>query len=246
MIGSEEFPAREVGGIPYVSSSRLAGLDCLQHFFCGRTQVAAREALGAMALPSAPLLMRQVHGDVVIVVDKHNVDGLRASPPEADAIITRMKGIPIAVLTADCVSVVVCDPRTPALGIIHAGWRGTVRSATEKTVQAMIDKFGSRPEDCWAAVGPAVSGPCYEVGEDVREACVRALAYGQDVLEHVSESRWKFDLSEANRRQLISARLPGVQTAVCPFCTHCESGSFHSVRRDGAVAGRQATVAFLR
>ncbi len=228
----------------YVAAAGLESLPYLKHFYLSRKGGDQVEWL-QLGLPRTPLIPRQVHGDHVVVVDQRNLADLLAEPPEADALITVLKGTPLAVLTADCLSIVICDQRTPALGLVHAGWRGTVRSVLWKTVLTMFETFGTRPGDCVAAVGPAIAGPCYEVGEDVREAFVRGLPYGQDVLSPSGEFHWRADLREANRRQLLDGRIPLEQVSVCPYCTHCEAGWFHSARRDQASSGRQATVAML-
>lgn len=269
MNESAEFPVRQAGCIPYVAAAVLEQVGCLRHFFCGRqggssqglyaslnVSYAVRDERSAvdknrsymwaqLGLACAPVMPRQVHGDEVVVVTRENLDEVQGRPPEADALITRLTGIPLAMLTADCLAIIVCDQRTPALGVIHAGWRGTVRATVWKTILTMIEVFGTQPEDCVAAVGPAIAGPCYEVGEDVREALVKGLPYGRDVLTPAGESRWRADLREANRRQLVDGRIPPSQVSICPYCVHCEAEWFFSARRD-PVGGRQATVAVLR
>ena len=242
MTESPEFPIRSASAAPYVAAAALEKLDCLKHFYGTRKSPGDFSQLG---LPRAPLVPRQKHGNGVAVVDGRNVERLQADPPEADALVTALRGVPLAVLTADCLGIVICDQRMPALAVVHAGWRGTVRSVLWKTVLTMFETFGTRSEDCIAAVGPAIAGPCYEVGEDVRSAFVKGLPYGQDVLTSAGERRWRADLREANRRQLLDARVPPGQISICPYCTHCEAEWFHSFRRDASSSGRQVTVAML-
>ncbi len=263
------FPGRRAGDLPYHAAAALDGAPGLRHWFLGRrggasagpwaslnlgyatgddrdtverNRLRAWEALG---LPRPPLLPSQVHGNDVVTVDAGNVERFMAEPPRADALITALRGQPLALLTADCLPVVVVDRRTPALAVVHAGWRGTVRSILWKTLLTMFEEFGTQSEDCLAAIGPAIAGPCYEVGEDVREAFVKGLPYGQDVLTAGAPLHWFADLREANRRQLLDARLPASQVATCPYCTHCEADGFYSARRDRPDSGRQATVAML-
>ena len=255
--------------MPYVAAAALERVSCVRHFYCSRSGGSSvgpyaslnvsyavgderdtvernRNHLWAqLGLPCAPLIPRQVHGNHVVAVTQRNLSEVQRQPPEADALITMLKDVPLAVLTADCLAIVVCDQRTPALGVVHAGWRGTVRSVLWKTILTMFEVFGTQSEDCVAAVGPAMAGPCYEVGEDVREAFVKGLPYGQDVLKPSGDSRWRADLREANRRQLLDGRIPPGQVSICPYCTHCEADWFFSARRD-ASCGRQATVAVLR
>ena len=238
MIGVSEFPLHETGVNRYVTSSLLdaeRGVTC-RFLARGGTEE---------GFPAPVLSLRQVHGDRVFVLDERSLEGARREPPEADAVITGLRGAPVAIRTADCASVVVHDRRTPALGAIHAGWRGTVRSIVWKTLLLMMEEFGTNPDDCRAAIGPAIAGKCYEVGEDVREAFDRGLPYGGDLLRPASAGKWWLDLLEGNRRQLLDGRLGASRVQVCPYCTHCEAEWFHSARRDGPGAGRQSMVAML-
>jgi YfiH family protein len=263
------FSLRDASGFPVLVSERLEAEPVLRHWFTTRrggrsrppydelnlgyasgddreTVEANRTALWrALNLPHPPLLPRQVHGDAVAVVDEGGAAAFLSDPPAADAVVTAARGVPLGVLTADCPPVILLDRRTPALGVVHAGWRGMVRSAVWKTLLTMFERYGTRPEDCAAAVGPCIAGRCYEVGEDVRTAFVKGLPYGQDLLEPIGEGKWLADLQEASRRQLLDGRIPAGGVSVCPICTHCEPAWFYSARRDGAASGRQAAVAML-
>ena len=268
--GGEEFPAGEAGGVAFLQAATLVAATGLRHWFTGRRgggSVGPHAALNlglasgddratvegnrtrcwaALGLPHAPLIPRQVHGAAVALVDGANRAAFLADPPEADAVVTALRGLPLAILTADCPAIIVWDTRTPALAVVHAGWRGTAASVLWRTLLTMMESFGTRPEDCRAALGPAIAGPCYEVGEDVRTAFVRGLAYGQDVLAPGGGPlKWLADLREANRRQLLDARLAPASVGICPACTHCEAAWFYSARRDRPVTGRQAAVAML-
>ena len=266
---SGEFPVHSKGPVPFVSSALLGANACLKHWFCGRIggagsgpyagmnlsrrvgdspDVVARnhEILAdGLGLPRPPLVLKQVHGNAVVVAGPDNLGGLYDNPPEADAIITAMRNVPLAILTADCVPIVVLDVGTPSLAVVHAGWRGTVRSVLWKTILAMFEEFGADPSDCYAAIGPAVESKCYEVGNDVREAFIKGLPYGADVLERGNDAHWALDLREANRRQILDARLSPSRVAACPYCTRCETDWFFSARRDGERSGRHGTVAML-
>jgi YfiH family protein len=257
--------------VEWVASSALDGKAAgLRHFFLTRrggqsgglfeslnvgygrgdadASVAAnrRRVAGQLGLPMEPVALRQVHGDKVVVVREGDTKGLLAAPPEADALVTSLHGVPLMVQTADCLPVVVCDTRTPALGVVHAGWRGTVLSILWKTVVTMMDEFGTRPEDCVAAVGPGIGPDCYEVGGEVRDAFGQFLpSYSGALFTPARDGRWNANLGEANRLQLVDALLRPDSIWVCPYCTHCESGSFFSARRDGINSGRQGAVAWL-
>jgi len=269
MAVAPAFVEREARGLPYLAATALEAVPGVRHAFFGRrggespgpfaslnlsysagddrdaVERNRNKAWAALEFPRPPLIPVQVHGNDVVTVTAGNVDGLRADPPRADALMTALKGQPLAILTADCLPIVVVDRRTPALAVVHAGWRGTVRSILWKTLLTMFEEFGTQSEDCVAAIGPAIAGPCYEVGEDVREAFVKGLPYGQDVLAPASPRHWWADLREANRRQLLDARIPPGQVAISTDCTHCEAKRYFSARRDRPLTGRQATVAML-
>jgi hypothetical protein len=264
------FPVRGDPSVPWISARVLEPVGVLAHAFTSRrggTSGGAWASLNlglatgddretvernrsrlweVLRLPRPPLIPRQVHGDRVVVVEEGNLAACLAEPPEADALVTTLRGVPLAVLVADCPAVIVCDRRTPALGVVHAGWRGTVRAAVWKALLTMFEVCGTRSEDCVAAVGPSIAPDCYPVGDDVYEAFARGLPYGRDLLAPAGPGRWHLDLREGIRRQLLDGRLPAASVAVCSLCTHCEAEWFYSARRDRAGTGRQAAVAMLR
>ncbi len=260
------FEPGAAGEVEYFSARNLSGLGQFRHWFLSRRTgrstgpfatlnlgygngdddgvVAGnrRSAWTALGLSREPLGLKQSHADGVVVVEEQ-AGGLAGSPPVADAYITANRGIPLMVLTADCFPVVVCDARTPALGVVHAGWRGTALGITRKAVGLMAREFGTKPGECLAAMGPGIAPECYTVGEDVRAAFLRGFPWGTEVLRPAEGGGWKADLREANLRQLVEAGLPASAVAVCPYCTHCEAEHFFSARRDGPKSGRQASVA---
>lgn len=264
------FPARGSGGVEWTVSARLeSGAPCLRHAFLGRLGGQSGGLFGslnlgpgrgdsaenvsgnrgrvaqALALPREPLTLRQVHGDRVVTVRAGDHDRFKFTPPEADAYITALRGVPLMVLTADCLPVVVCDIRTPALGVIHAGWRGTVLSIVMKTVKAMMEEYGTRPGDCRAAIGPGIRRDCYEVGAEVRDAFERQFPYSAELFTPTRDGHWNADLKEANRRQLLDAGIGEGAVNTSSLCTHCGEKRFFSARRDGIDSGRQGAVAWL-
>lgn len=268
--GSASFTSREAGGIPWIAADALEAVPVLRHAFTTRRggQSAApfdslnlgyatgddrdvvetnrRQVWAALGLALPPIIPRQIHGNDILLVDAASLDGARDEPPAADTVMTALRGVPIAVLTADCPAVIICDTATPAIAVVHAGWRGMARAAVWKALFGMFDAFGTRSEDCVAAIGPSIGPRCYEVGEDVRAALVKGLPYGQDVLAKApAEGKWLADLPETGRRQLLDGRLVPSRISVCPACTHCDADRFYSVRRDGARTGRQAAIAVL-
>jgi YfiH family protein len=168
----------------------------------------------------------QVHGDEVIVVDRPTQE-----PPRGDAVTTNVPGIMLFLLMADCVPVLVFDPVQLAVGIAHAGWRGTALRIGERLITRMTDEFGCVPGDMVAAIGPSIGPCCYEVGDDVI-ACVRnSLPQPEALLRmYPSGRKARFDLWLANRQQMFSMGIPAGQIEDAALCTKCHANDFFSDR----------------
>ncbi len=217
------------------------------------------EAIGVAA--GALVRVRQVHGNAVFVATG-NGDGRpsvpAASPPPADIIIGREGQMALAVQTADCVPVLMADAATGAVAAVHAGWRWLAAGAPREAVHALQAKYGVRPRDLVAAIGPAIGACCYQVGPDVREAfqhggftpeqitawfstMPRSLANNPPIASvplQPQPDRWFFDGWAAARAQLESAGVPASQIFTARLCTASHAGLFCSYRRDGSTGGR--------
>jgi YfiH family protein len=171
----------------------------------------------------------QVHGRQVTLVE-----GDSEGRPRCDGLITRSAAKTLMLRYADCTPVLLADTRRPAIGVVHAGWRGSAVRAAEAAVNAMTEAFGSDPRDLVAGIGPAIGPCCYVVGEDV-------VAAFPDRSELFSGGR--LNLWEANRQALLEAGVPSSQIEVAGVCTQCEADRFFSHRaNDGQPAGRFAAV----
>lgn len=180
----------------------------------------------AAAHPARPV---QVHGNAVWV------DPDPRTPAEADAVIVfrdRRPDVCGAVVTADCVPILIAAADGAAVAAVHAGWRGTAARIVCRTVE-ILGEHGYAPRSLVAALGPAIGECCYPVGEDVEQA-VRAASPGLD-----AGTPGRIDLVGANRRQLEAAGVPTTDSA--PWCTACHPALFPSYRRD-ATAGRIRSV----
>jgi YfiH family protein len=197
--------------------------------------------LGLAGLPWA--VARQVHSALVLRVDRA---GLGDGPPEArppvgegDGLVTAEPGVVLAVLTADCVPVLLADPAAGVVGAVHAGWRGLAAGVVEAGVAALAG-LGADPAATVGLVGPAVGGCCYEVGADVRAAVgdryPAALATTRD-------GRPSLDPATAAAAALAAAGLGEVRVA--GECTYDLAERFFSHRRDRGVTGRQAGLVAL-
>lgn len=197
-----------------------------------------RDLLGGAALSWA----RQVHGSAVLEVEEPGEAG------QADALLTRRRGLALLILTADCVPVVVAAPHRGVVGIAHAGWRGTAARVVPALVRRLAELSGARPGELIAAIGPAIGLCCYAVGEDVAER-VGAACGGLDPsfwrpAEDGTGRGW-IDLRECNRRQLLLAGVAEDRVAVVGPCTACRTDILFSHRASGGRAGRQGSFVML-
>ena len=199
--------------------------------------------------------VKQVHSDRVVVVDEIRDND---SPViEADAQVTATPVIPLFGLFADCLAVCLYDPVHGVIGLAPAGWRGTVAGIAGKTVAVMVEKFGSRPGDCHAALAPAAGPCCYEVGDEVAEAARAVFPAEWNVLRSRSQDvginrrtpenqeKWTFDLWRGNARWLQEAGLKRENIIISRFCTICRQDLFFSYRGSGGHTGRMAALMVL-
>ena len=204
--------------------------------------VQANRQLLRAALPQEPLWLRQVHGAHVIDADLCEDDP--ASPPQADAAVTTRPGRVLAIMTADCLPVVVADLDGGALGVAHAGWRGLAAGVLENMVAALQERRPSAKG--WRAwIGPAISQARFEVGADVYHAFVdgdpqAAMYFAARSTE--GEAKWLADLPGLARLRLFRAGVGDIEA--CGICTAVTYDQYYSYRRNGAT-GRMATVAWL-
>ncbi len=206
--------------------------------------------------------LRQIHSDII-----HCVASVPDEPLVGDGLLTANPGLLLAIQTADCLPVILADAKRRAIGIFHAGWRGTVQRIVEKGVGEMQHWFGSKPRDLKAAIGPGVHGCCYNVGEEVRDKFQSQFSYAASLFREVKDSdpvREKYpllflnarapghgelppklflDLVEANRRQLFSAGVPRKAIEASSLCTSCRTDLLFSYRAEKGKTGRMMAVA---
>jgi polyphenol oxidase len=185
--------------------------------------------------------VRQVHGREVVVVRAED-DPRSVSLLEADALITDRPGFALGVSTADCVPVLVADPRHGVVAAAHAGWRGIVGGVVQAVVEIMRQQFDVTPADLRAAIGPCIGPCCFEVGPEVAE---RFAAFPHVCCEDTG-SRPHIDLPRTVRQILEGLGLPGSSIDQANLCTQCRSDLFFSYRRDGARTGHHLSMIGLR
>lgn len=192
----------------------------------------------AQTLPGQPHWLEQVHGTHVVEIGGATPHAV----PQADAAITVSPGEVLAIMTADCLPVVLADIDGRALGVAHAGWRGLADGILEATVHklktALPDSRGWR-----AWIGPAISQKNFEVGEEVRQIFVETDPAAERYFGHGQKPfKWQADLPGLARHRLVKSGVYAVE--VCSLCTYECDKLFHSYRRSG-VSGRMATLAWL-
>lgn len=234
-----------------------------------RNRQAFAAAVGGMTKKSAAPLpiatLRQIHSDLI-----HHVSGIPEKPTAGDGLVTSAPGILLAVLTADCLPIILADMKRHAIGVFHAGWRGTVNRIVEKGVGEMRRDFGSRPADLKAVIGPGIRSCCYQVGPEVGDAFESQFSYASALFRHTKktdEIHEKYpllfltsrapghselpqqiflDLSEANRRQLLDAGVLKKNISEITLCTACRTDLLFSHRAERGVAGRMMAAVGIR
>jgi YfiH family protein len=150
---------------------------------------------------------------------------------DTDALITNTPNVCIVVMVADCVPILLYDTNCDVIGIVHAGWRGTVSRVTANAVNEMVCIFGSRPQDIIAGIGPSIGPERYEVSQDV-VSMVGASFSDIDLIREDQAGRVFFDLWSANRYQLLMAGVPSENIEISGICTYTNGDSFFSYRRE--------------
>ena len=173
---------------------------------------------------------RQVHGNCVIDVDDTAGTSLE-NPPEADALISARRGVALGIFTADCVPIFILDIETPAIGIAHAGWRGTFARIAVNTLAQMKASFGTVATNCRIYLGPSIQRCCYTVSTELLTQF--AERFGSTVHDGANLS-----LQAANVNQLVEAGLPAASISISPLCTPCRTDLFYSHRAENGQTGR--------
>lgn len=248
---------RSCGDLTLLHFDSLVGLSGLAHAVTTRPQNYAphrgpgrrhaihwrRRVCGILGAPFDSLTSpEQVHGSDVLPLEPGDAgrgrDGHQTAIRFVDGLVTNMRRVPLVILSADCPLVMVYDPGTPAVGVVHASWRGTVGLAADNLVRQMVRSYGSDPAGMRAAISPSAGPCCYEVGQDVQRVARTRLS-DADAFFVENKGRLCFDLWAANRSQLIAAGVLPANIETAGLCSICDR-RFWSYRRDGLDAGRFA------
>ena len=193
-------------------------------------------------LPSEPVWLEQIHSNRAVKAEKS------ASLQQADASYTDEPGVVCAVLTADCLPLLVCSGDGTQVAAIHAGWRGLLAGVISNTVAAM--RIPCRPlqgksgagKDLMVWLGPAIGPDCFEVGTEVRDAFIKKSAAFNDAFKKQSNGKWLADIYQLARVELTALDIANVYGGT--HCTVTEHESFYSYRRD-TQTGRMATLIWM-
>jgi len=189
---------------------------------------------------------QQVHGATIVVVDANTPMDLtlECQPLDADAVITREKGMWIGVRTADCVPILLYDPKQGIVAAVHAGWRGTVKHIVKLTLRKMQVEMDSLMSDVFAMVGPSISPEAYEVGEEVAEEflkagradCILRAFWGPSGKQPIVKPH--IDLWQSNVMDMLEEGIDLQHIDCTPWCTFEHYQEIFSARREGIGTGR--------
>lgn len=226
----------------------LARQSAIKHFVTGRNTLGTqftlsysstpdREAVrqnrkaiaDAFGIPEHRLVLpSQIHKTNILRVTS---DTQKSELLDTDALITSETGICIAVMSADCVPILLYDTKNHVIGAVHSGWRGTVARILEKTLNRLKEEFGTRGEDIVAGIGPSVSQEQYEVGEEVVTEVQRAFGSASDLMVHLPNNKARLDLWKANTLQLLEFGVPTSAIEISDLCTVRDNQDFFSARK---------------
>ena len=263
------FRLKRRGRVEYWATENFVELGFVTHGFCtrrsgvseepfaslnvagliGDNEVTVAQNLAAIETAFAVtegrlVLMEQVHGDRVCVLDSQSDPPTRV--PGCDGLLTSQPGVALGVKTADCVPLLFVDPVQRVIGVAHAGWRGTALGIAGKMVRLFGERFGTRQEDLLVAIGPAIGQCCYEVDTPVREAF--SGRRGSSSWLHASpkrKGRWCLDLVAANRFELEDLGVLASRISHSGQCTACRTNLFFSHRAEAGRTGRQLSLLML-
>lgn len=180
----------------------------------------------------------QIHSDIVHIVEESDINERR----EGDALITNLKNVPLLVFTADCVPVAIIDKKLKAIGVAHAGWRGTYAEIAKKTVSEMQKKYGSSVEDLVCIIGPSIGECCYEVSKDLYDKFKDKFVSTNDDLYKIKNDKYYLNLQNINKYSLESIYIKPENIIKLDICTNCNCDKFYSYRGHNKTPHRIGTI----
>lgn len=234
----------------FVQSPLLRSAPGFYHAFLGVDPVPGRgdvERLGTVfSVPSSRVgTLRQIHSATVLEWEESDAVPEGEGSREGDALWTAVRGTGVGVRTADCVPVLIADPKVPVCAAVHAGWRGFVAGVIEETVRRLGEHFApAAARGLVAAAGPSARGCCYEIGEEVADLLRPLPGGGRFLSRGKAAGKWTADLPSIALEGLAAAGIPRENLEAAGPCTVC-SPSFHSYRREKSLTGRQLSFIYI-
>lgn len=257
--------------IEYLQSPLLSNCDFLEHAFCTRRGGASQEdyeslnmsfregdeelrvlsnwnrLAAAFDIPLEQfLVVNQVHGDAILVINQHGSYFSTRGELSYDAIVTTRSDLAICIKTADCVPVFIVDKAKKVIAAVHAGWKGTALEISAKVIRLMIGQYRCRPHDILAAIGPSIGKCCYEIDQATADAFRGQNSSELFLHSGPGKDKWMLDLVKANCRQIQEAGIPKDNMEVSGYCTACNQEMFFSHRGSGGITGRQVNFMMIR
>jgi polyphenol oxidase len=204
----------------------------------------SREQLAEMLKIQANQLVfpRQTHTNCVVALSEIPEKEIK----ETDALVTNQPGICLCVQTADCVPILLFDPKKQAISAVHAGWRGTVQKILEEAVKKMKTSYGSSPENILALIGASIGPGVYEVGDEVVTEARKNIPNVEKTLHKNSLNKFHFNLWEANHQLLLQCGLHLDNIEISGECSFTFNEKYFSARREGIHTGRMVSGIMLK
>ncbi|MFN0151036.1 MAG: polyphenol oxidase family protein [bacterium] len=238
------------GEVPYITFDGLDEFSWIVHglsvVWGGDPERSGQPLRRALCDGSARFVsLRQVHGADVIAIAHGDASPARAPGEEwcagdADGLATDVPGLALEIRVADCVPLFAVDPVRRAIGLAHAGWRGTIAGVGAQLVAALGARFGTRPDELHIWIGPSIGPECFEVGPEV--AAAFRDAFGAEILPDARH----VDLHAAHRLAFARAGLREAHLHTVDLCTVCRRDLLHSHRGSGGTAGRNLAILAIR
>lgn len=232
--------------IPFINhffTLRHNGLGCSGFGYLKQMNAEAESGLNALGLNGcAVAFTRQAHTDQVLVVETlEDVKRINALQTPFDGLITQLVNVALFTVYADCTPVYAVDLKTRAIGIVHSGWRGTVKGIAPKMIRLMQKHYGTELKDLAIVIGPSIGVGHFEVGTEVVEAFVEAFGQIEGMVE-TDHIKPHINVRIAIEASLLKMGIGKQQIEVSDRCTYQEAEDFYSYRRQGQEAGRMAAV----
>ena len=223
----------------------------LFHLFLGKShesggaknqnhQTLVNEAIHSLGFPARTVVsLKQVHGNHTLILENQASFASSSTQTEADAVLTNRKDLYLTVRVADCLPIYLYDSANQVVGLIHAGWRGTLLEIAKRALSQARMRLGLNPADCDIFFGPCIKACCYEISPEV------AVLFPQNSVQ-VRDNRFYLDLCQENHRQLIEAGIDPDKIHMADQCTCCNPEFYYSYRRTKDKSERMYAVLGLR